>query len=595
MADVYHRCHNYIEGLIALACTLASGDAVDEKQRWHELTSVIRYFRDCGLMDQARLGIKEARQLVQGTTLDRGHLNRLDTLELQIRFRELDYNNPAKIQTILKDVVSNAKAALEYNDAIEPAAILLGQTLQLARAVGLRIPSGAGDLFAQLSERAQGSITSLIAATATNEPSAAQLLALLQTTGSTRYSDDVGFDMRIIAILASRAIASDQYISNVIETSFALELLSDRGVAVPGWDEAAMPPASPQTIGEPAKIARAISERGISIVQAGFDDSGILVRVNAEAGHLGPAVREPKTIMFEERLKRWSSEFPYRYGIDDNAPNLFYTTTMDLRMSTLPSGPVVVVADTNLQSFPPNLLYIDDEFAGRTRAIAAAPSLAWLDAAIRKGEIGDGRLCAWISTATQGGQALSMIAERLESTFDFYGFAVDNGPALPATFRGATLAIIVAHGGVHPERYFQVVSDEGSLRVTADELASALRNIGVVILFVCSGGRADKHPGANTMLGLAKQILDRGCTAVIASPWPLDARVPSHWVPEFLKAWYQGETLVEANFAANHVVDQYFSRDPSRGLAMSLYGNPLLRHKQPHDLAEGNLNSMPHA
>jgi len=136
---------------------------------------------------------------------------------------------------------------------------------------------------------------------------------------------------------------------------------------------------------------------------------------------------------------------------------------------------------------------------------------------------------------------------------------------------------VTAHGGVHPEgRYFQVVSDEGVLRVTAGDLANALRNICVVVLFVCSGGRADKHPAANTTLGLAKQIVDRGCSAVIASPWPLDARVPSHWLPAFLDQWTKGATLIEANFEANRVVDRRFAQDPARGLAMTVFGNPEL-------------------
>jgi len=171
-----------------------------------------------------------------------------------------------------------------------------------------------------------------------------------------------------------------------------------------------------------------------------------------------------------------------------------------------------------------------------------------------------------------------MIAKRLESTFHKYGFIVDNGQTLPAQFAGSSIAVITAHGGVHPEgRYFQVVSDEGILRVTARDLANALRNVGIVILFVCSGGRTDKHPGAHTTLGLAKDILDRGCASVIASPWPLDARVPFHWLPVFLEYWFQGYTLVEANFCANKAVDRYFSQDPARGLAMTIFGNPSLR------------------
>jgi hypothetical protein len=75
---------------------------------------------------------------------------------------------------------------------------------------------------------------------------------------------------------------------------------------------------------------------------------------------------------------------------------------------------------------------------------------------------------------------------------------------------------------------------------------------------------------------LAKQIVDRGCSAVVASPWPLDARVPSHWLPTFLDRWAQGATLSQANFDANQNVDLRFSYDPARGLAMTVFGNPLL-------------------
>ena len=54
----------------------------------------------------------------------------------------------------------------------------------------------------------------------------------------------------------------------------------------------------------------------------------------------------------KERLKRWAVDFPYAYGIDESTANLFYTSTADLRLSELPKGPVVFVADASLQAFP---------------------------------------------------------------------------------------------------------------------------------------------------------------------------------------------------------------------------------------------------
>jgi hypothetical protein len=62
----------------------------------------------------------------------------------------------------------------------------------------------------------------------------------------------------------------------------------------------------------------------------------------------------------------------------------------------------------------------------------------------------------------------------------------------------------------------------------------------------------------------------------VASPWPLDSRVPSHWLPTFLDRWTHGATLIRANFDANQFVDRQFAQDPARGLAMSVFGNPLL-------------------
>jgi len=581
MADTYHRCHNNLEALIAMACTFAAYDAGDEEQVWYEINGMARLFRDSGLHENARLAIRKGRQILQKMGLSEAYSHRMDTLDLQIRHMNLQIGGSGKadIEDLLTDVVRNGEAVLRHHDETEPTATMLGQLLRQARDFGAAIPTKADSVYAELFKHARGSYISLISMMSAVSPSADELFTLIKTSISTRYSDDVGYDIHNAVILASRALTEDDYISDAINTSFALEILADRGVGVPKWDEAPEPPLPPQNIDEAAKIARSLSREGISVVQAGFDSSGRLVRVSTVNGHLEAPVREPDDVMIAERFTIWSKKFPYAYGIDGESVNLFYTSTVDLRLSSLPQGSVVVVADVRFQPFPPNLLYLDGEFAGRTRAMAMAPSLSWLQAAHSKGMIGDGRLCSWISTVvgTNESQTLSMIAQRLEPMFSQYGFIVDNGPTLPAAFAAASIAVITAHGGIHPEeRYFQVVSDEGILRVTARDLANALRNVGIVILFVCSGGRADKHPGAHTTLGLAKDILDRGCAAVIASPWPLDARVPSHWLPIFLEHWSKGDTLIEANFCANKAVDRNFSNDPARGLAMTIFGNPLL-------------------
>ncbi len=580
MADVYARGGNSIEGLLAIACTLAAADNVDEEEIYQEITCLARLLRDCGLHEQARVVIAKARDVLSRMGLQDSYGHQLDTLELQLRqmrFRVAE-DGDAAFTSLLADVVANGRDVLRHRGFTVPVAALLGQLLRTASMRGLAVPSDADDTFGELLQQARGSFANLLGTMSAARPSAAELSALMGGLGPARYSDDVGFDMRSIAVVAGRALAGNDLLEDAEGTAFVLDLLADRGVALPGWDETPMPAPSPVAVGDTAAIARAVSTDGPSVVQVGFDEDGRLVRLATTAGVLGHPTRETADVILEERMQSWAVEFPYRYGIDETTANLFYTTTADLRLSELPNGPVVIAADASFQAFPPNLLFVEGEFAGRTRPMAATPSLAWLGAAREAGFTGDGRLCAWISTAAGGDhETLPIIAARLQPTFEEYDFTVDNGAMLPGAFAGATLAVVTAHGGVHPEgRYFQVVSDEGVLRVTAADLANALRNIGVVVLFVCSGGRSDKHPTASTTLGLAKQIIDRGCSAVVASPWPLDARVPSHWLPTFLEHWTQGVTLIDANFQANQVVDRLFAQDPARGLAMTVFGNPLL-------------------
>jgi hypothetical protein len=581
MADVYHRCHNYLEGQIAFACALAADDSVDEEQAWYEANALARFFRDSGLYELARTAIAQSRQHLARMGLSNRNGHRLDTIELQIRQREFESHGAsnAELEALIEDAVQNGAVVLERCDETAPAAVVVGQLLNRGKERGIAIPSNAEAILAQLCELAGGNLSVFANAISAGSVSATDLFNLVKTRAGARYSDDVGYDMRDVALMASRALADDKYIQDSVETSFALELLADQGVAIPGWDEAAKPPSPPESVEQPSEIACAISREGVSVVQVGFDSNGGLVRQSAVGGYLQAPVREPYDIMHQERFETWTAEYPYRYGIAES-PNLFYTTTADLRLSDLPSGPVLIAADVTLQPFPPNMFFLGDDFSGRTRPMAAVPSLAWLNAAHKKGALGDGRLCAWISTAARDSESgtLPMIAERLEPTLTGYGFTTDNGPTIPEAFEGATMAVITAHGGIHPEEgFFQVVSDEGILRVTPGTLAAALRNVGIVVLFVCSGGRADKRPGAHTTLGLARQILDRGSQAVIASPWPLDSRVPSHWLPAFLMQWSRGESLIQANFAANKIVDQYFALDPAKGLAMTVFGNPMVR------------------
>jgi hypothetical protein len=578
VADVYHRVHDHLTGLVALACTFLADNSADEEQVWQEIYTTARYMRDIGLAEIAFATVAKGREILARMELLDAYGHRLDLLELQLRQAQLQDGDLAGLQALLIDMVRTAEKVLKQHDQTAPSGIALGQLIRQAQHAGLEIPSEANRVFAELNKWAGGNLQSIINATAAARPSVDQLAELVGSLPAARYAEDVGYDTNVIASLARRTLGDDLLLAQVEDVSFVLDVLADWGTALPNWDERASPPPAPGKF-DPAAITRAISAEGVAILQLGLDADGRLVRAVSVGSENGSAVREDAELFSRMAFHTWSQEYPRRYGYDET-PNIFYTTTEHLRLSASPDAATIVVAATELQTFPPNILFDGNEFLGRKQPVGAVPSLAWFKGARERDWRGDGRMVAWISTAEgeEGRATLSLLAQRLEATFADHGFAVDTGPIIPRNFTGATMAVLTAHGGVHPEgKYFQVVSDEGVLKVSAADLAAAVRNVGVVVLFVCSGGRSDKHPAANTTLGLAKQILDRGCSAVVASPWPLDSQVPAHWLPVFLQHWANGKMLLEATYAANKVVDKWSAFDPARGLAMTVYGNPMLR------------------
>jgi len=234
----------------------------------------------------------------------------------------------------------------------------------------------------------------------------------------------------------------------------------------------------------------------------------------------------------------------------------------------------------DLQGFPANLLRIGDDLAGVNRALATTPSLAWLTAARTRAPRRAARNVAWIPDAIpdEGLPSLAVIAEDLQPTFAAHGFEVSNGLAPPARASGAELVVVAAHGQVvaDDKRFFRSVQDDVSLALTPTAVSDALAQAGVVVLFVCSGGRIDEHPGASTTLGLAKQLLDSGCSTVIAPPWPLYVGVPARWLPTFLDHWSEGRPVIDACFAANAAVKARLGDTPAWWMAMSVYGDPLV-------------------
>lgn len=582
-ADVYQRVGNSLAALIGLGCALVNDESIDAEQAWYEMTGLVRVLRDIGLGQPALSVVQSARQQFSRFEFFEANQHRLDALELQVAQLELlsDPNRTAKqCASLLRKATSFAEGALRRREEPGPAAALLGQLIRACEISGVRVPSKAIRVRDRLLKRASPSTALLLQTMSTASPTAADVMSLLASTEKARYATDTGFDYQHVVMAAERLLDKKDAAIDPAMTTFAIELLADQAVATPGWETTAAPAAAPASIEEPAIIARAISNSGITVVMAGFGQSGKMFAVEIQAGalkYIAPATDDGLTL---PDLEAWVTEFPYRYGVDETDPNIFLNSTEKFRLPVAPHGPILFVTDARLQQFPPNLLRTGDQFAGSLCPIASAPSLSWLRAARSNPRVERGTCAAWIPMAKtpEHTQTLGMIADRLRPTFDFYGVNLDTTANVPDHLSGADLAIVAAHGGIVPEgRYFQLIADDAELRLAASDLTSALRNVGVVILFVCSGGRADKHPASNTVVGLSKQLLDRGCSAVLASPWPLDARVTYHWLPAFLECCAAGQPIIEANFAANAGVAKMFPYDSARTLAMSVYGDPLMK------------------
>lgn len=583
MADIAARGSNKYEALVALAAGAASDAERDVEQAWEEYLLAVRLCRDIGFQREALRGIERLERLADEVGLRDANRHRLDLLRVQIAQRQMADGDLAAedILPLVELLVANANAAAEQEADAMPIALALGQALAQASALGAAVPHAALKAFDALLAQLPKDAAALVRAMSTNTPSPDQLLQTYQRVQPARYAEDVGFDAQPGAVLARRFLAGASIGANPDACILAVEMLADRSVATPGWEAVARPVPAAGSARELASQAEALSREGASLLLLGLDRDGALIRTTVVGGTAQPPAREPDAVFDRGALRHWAQAFPYQYAFDTTTPNLFDVSTRGIGLSQVPDGPLVIVADTRLQVFPPVLWRCGDAFTGDARPVAMVPSLSWWHAARRAPRAATGRRVAWISDAEEHGTTLAMVSERLAPTLEEYSIALDRSRRLPQGLIGAELAIVAAHGGLLDEaHFFQNVRDEGSVAVDMRDFAAAFHNVGVVILFVCSAGRLDHHPDAVANLGLARQLLEAGCASVVASPWPLDARVTYHWLPVFLARWNAGDDVMTACFAANVAVRGALGGEPRDWLALSVFGDPYCRRPE---------------
>lgn len=583
-ADIYQRCHNAIESLVAIACMFSiEGIEMGIDDLWQEASLLFRVLRNLKLSEQAASVLTILRKTLPMTPKPAQFERRLVTMELGVKIARLQSASrpyAAELETITREVESHCTEMIEQGEELSPSLSLLAHCIHLARFEGYPLPDSASAVLEAGLSKGSAPFRDLIRAVSPTSADAGQLVALLQSIETARNHQDAAFDYAHIGIAARRILDAPLAQSDAEAVLVTIEALADHAIrqqrgGMNSWFT---------SIEATAAEARSLAASGYPIFFMGMSESGLLVRVSLSVDGNLELVVEERTVFSGDALLAWSHEYPYDYASSSN-PNVFWTTTEDLKVTTSPLSPTILVLDTTLQQMPPNLFRFEDQFFGKLAPVCSVPSLSWL-VAKQSSQMGQpGKLRAWIpvEAETSNDATLEHLAERLDDPLSAADIALQRSHDLPDDIEECELVLLAAHGGVLPgEEYFQRVSDNETLAIYPEALAYAVRRSGIVILFICSAGRVDSHPNAETTIGLVKQLFDQGCATVIASPWPLSVSVPPHWAPAFLDQWERGATAIDAVFYANNRVATALGGNFVDCIAMNLYGDPFRsKHASP--------------
>lgn len=580
-ADTYHRCRNMTEALVGVACALATDAAVSKADLWQEIHTIIRILRDLGLFQMARSFLPILKKLMSDLGIDADNDLRVVAIEMSFRLLEGGNSQGEGIAITVSKLSHACERAMNDRNLLLPLVVMLGQAVRRARHESIQVDECSLELLDSGLAIVGRQAAQLIEVVSADVPSASDVIALFNQVQRALYSSDAVGDFEFVVVAARRLLSDHEGCTASAEhKALAIELLADHAITVP------MPPP-PMQVDWPINYAKSLSNEGIDVVFLGLDSAGELVVIHVSNGNVESIQQPEKARSFRLRMLTWLEEYPRQYGYVDAADgdNEFFRTMelLDIRLPA--SESLLVIAEPLMQQLTVNLgLVTPDDgghsyFLGTRTAVGMMPSLTWLSLTREAARSSATAYRAWIS-ADEGPDAKGTLAralERLGDTFEDFGFTVDSGGQIPPDMSDAKLAVITAHGGLTTEgRYIHSIRDEGSFFEAPSALAAALAGVEVVILFVCSGGRIDKHPWGNTTVGLPKLLLDKGCRAVIASPWPLDVKVTYNWLQPFLQRWQAGSTVLQATKSANEEVAHRLGDRPQYSLGMTAYGDVLL-------------------
>lgn len=600
LADVYHRCRNQVVALVGMACALANDVAVPKADLWQEVYAIHRILRDLGLFDLSRQFLPAMKKLLGDLGFDPGTDSRVVAADLALQLMQAHKASMDVMQELLAKIAAASESALGDRNRLFPLAVLLGQTSAKVEAAGGVVPPATQAILATALQQVGSKVANTIKAVSKEKPAADEVLAMFNEVQRAAFTVDVARDYAYIGLAARRLLdTGPQGVVVASEAAFAVELLADQTVKLPS-DVPLM------TVDWAKQYAFELNDVGCDVVFMALNDKGEL-SVTHIADREVRAIDQPRHDQpFRRRFDAWLLEFPRQYGHVDirQGNNIFYLTMerLDVRLPRVER--LVVVAEPVLQQLTANLVVMQPEdggfgyFAGTQMSIGAVPSLTWLSSARAAQRFGKTGYKAWISAQLESEReicqdpgdhdgvvaqepdralTLDVTLRRLSGSFEKFGFVVDTGRRLPRDMKDAAVAVVTAHGGLSSEgRYLHTIRDDEELVEAPSALASSLAGVELVILFVCSGGRIDKNPWDNSTTSLAKQLLNGGSRAVVASPWPLNVLVTYNWLEPFMEAWESGCTVLDATRRANDAVAGHFGDVPQYSLAMRVYGDVLL-------------------
>lgn len=577
-ADVYHRCRDQVKALVGLSCALATDAPIEKADLWQEVYTAIRILRDLNLFELARKFLPALKELSSDLGLDASTDPRVISTELGLRLMEVKDNEFEKISALMDEVAHGCERAMNDRSQLLPLAVLLGQVVQKADRAGVPVAAQVRKLLVKTLGLVGQQASQMVKTVSSATPSATDVVKVFNRVQRAIYAEDIAGDYAAVGLVARRLLDNGvQGPPTVDDKALAVELLADHTIALPD--------APPDMVVDwPASYARTLSQEGLDVAFLAVDSDGELTVTHISRGQ-SQVVTQPRYEQpFRRRLLAWLEDYPRNYGYIDAAygNNDFFTTMEKLGVRLPASDALVIVAEPLLQQLTSNLVLVEPEdggfsyFLGTKTTVGMVPSLTWLSILRASNRSGRQAYKAWISAPDnpEGTGTLDVALARLSGTFEDFGFTVDTGRRLPRDMSDAGLAVVTAHGGLTSEgRYIHSIRDEGILIEAPSALATALAGVEVVILFVCSGGRLDKHPWDNKAVGLPKQLLDKGCRVVIASPWPLDVKVTYRWLEPFLREWEAGSTILQATKKANEAVARALGDGPQYCLAMTVYGD----------------------